>query len=64
LFLLEQPASFRDARFITRSAQVVDRQIWRHSDLSFGRRSIPEETAVALAYNGGTQGFADAAGLC
>jgi len=35
-------------------AQVVDRQIWRHNDLSFGGRSIPEETAVALTYNGGT----------
>src|SRR5258707_682579 len=35
-------------------AQVVDRQIWRHKDLSFGGRSIPEETAVALTYNGGT----------
>jgi len=32
----------------------VDRQIWRHKDLSFGGRSIPEETAVALTYNGGT----------
>jgi FdhD protein len=36
-----------------RSAQVVDRQIWRHNELSFGPRSIPEETAVALTYNGG-----------
>jgi FdhD protein len=54
LFLLEKPASFRDAYFMIRSAQVVDRQIWRHSDLSFGGRSIPEETAVALTYNGGT----------
>jgi FdhD protein len=35
-------------------AQVVDRRIWRHSELSFGGRSIPEETAVALTYNGGT----------
>ena len=35
-------------------AQVVDRQIWRHNDLGFGDRSIPEETAVALTYNGGT----------
>src|SRR6266436_6713608 len=37
-----------------KSAQVVDRQIWRHKDLSFGGRPIPEETAVALTYNGGT----------
>jgi FdhD protein len=35
-------------------ARVVDRQIWRASGLSFGSRSIPEETAVALTYNGGT----------
>jgi FdhD protein len=35
-------------------AQVVDRRIWRHSELSFGGRSIPEEIAVALTYNGGT----------
>ena len=34
-------------------AQVVDRQMWRHNDLSFGGRAIPEETAVALTYNGG-----------
>ena len=34
--------------------RVVDRQIWRESGLSLGRRSIPEETAVALTYNGGT----------
>jgi hypothetical protein len=42
---------------MTRSAEVFDREIWRHNDLSFGRRSIPEEIAVALAYNGGAQGF-------
>jgi FdhD protein len=35
-------------------AQIVDRQIWRESGLSLGSRSIPEETAVALTYNGGT----------
>src|SRR5437899_11254523 len=35
-------------------ARLVDRQIWRHNDLTFGSRSIPEETAVALTYNGGT----------
>jgi FdhD protein len=37
-----------------KAAQIVDRQIWRHNGLSFGGRSIPEETAVALTYNGGT----------
>src|SRR6202165_2668093 len=35
-------------------AQIVYRQIWRESALSLGSRSIPEETAVALTYNGGT----------
>jgi FdhD protein len=35
-------------------ARVVHRQIWREGSLSFGSRSIPEETAVALTYNGGT----------
>jgi FdhD protein len=34
--------------------QIADRRIWRHNDLSFGGRTIPEETAVALTYNGGT----------
>jgi FdhD protein len=34
--------------------QVVPRQIWREGGSSVGRRSIPEETAVALTYNGGT----------
>ena len=37
-----------------RPARTVNRQIWRESGLSSGRRSIPEETAVALTYNGGT----------
>ena len=32
----------------------VDRQIWRDSGVSAGARSIPEETALALTYNGGT----------
>src|SRR3981189_2121498 len=35
-------------------ARIVHRQIWRESGLSQGDRSIPEETAVALTYNGGT----------
>ncbi len=35
-------------------ARIVDRQIWRHCGLTSGGRSIPEETAVALTYNGGT----------
>ena len=33
---------------------VVHRQIWREGSPSVGSRSIPEETAVALTYNGGT----------
>jgi FdhD protein len=34
--------------------RTVDRQIWRASGLSEGMRIIPEETATALTYNGGT----------
>jgi FdhD protein len=36
------------------SASVVHPQIWRTGGLSSGNRLIPEETAVALTYNGGT----------
>jgi FdhD protein len=36
------------------AALVVDRQIWRAGGASLGNRSLPEETAVALTYNGGT----------
>ncbi len=32
----------------------ADRQIWRDGRLGQGRRLIPEETAIALTYNGGT----------
>lgn len=32
----------------------VDRQVWREALVSVGKRTIPEETAVALTYNGGT----------
>jgi FdhD protein len=35
-------------------ARIVHRQIWRESGISSGNRSIPEETAVAVTYNGGT----------
>src|SRR6202140_3595053 len=35
-------------------ARIVHRQIWRESSLGAGMRSIPEETAIALTYNGGT----------
>ena len=37
-----------------RPAKIVHRQIWRQGGLSSGDRSIPEETAVALTYDGGT----------
>jgi FdhD protein len=32
----------------------VDRQVWRDGSVSDGTRIIPEETAIALTYNGGT----------
>ncbi|MHC2580208.1 FdhD protein [Bradyrhizobium diazoefficiens] len=34
--------------------QAIDREIWRHSVASEGTRLIPEETPLALTYNGGT----------
>src|SRR6195952_4563420 len=34
--------------------RVIPRRIWRQGSPSAGSRSIPEETAVALTYNGGT----------
>lgn len=34
--------------------RTVDRQIWRDGGVSEGTRAIPEETALALTYNGGT----------
>src|SRR5437762_11236206 len=33
---------------------TADRQIWRDGHLGEGTRLIPEETAIALTYNGGT----------
>jgi FdhD protein len=33
---------------------IVHRQVWRDNSLSEGTRAIPEETALALTYNGGT----------
>lgn len=32
----------------------VQRHVWRESGFSEGRRLVPEETAIALTYNGGT----------
>jgi FdhD protein len=34
--------------------RTVDRKVWRDSGFSRGSRIIPEETAIALTYNGGT----------
>jgi FdhD protein len=36
------------------AVRVVPCRIWREGSPSFGSRSLPEETAVALTYNGGT----------
>jgi FdhD protein len=34
--------------------RIVDRKVWRDGRPSDGPRAIPEETAIALTYNGGT----------
>ena len=34
--------------------RTVDRQVWRGGSPAEGMRAIPEETAIALTYNGGT----------
>jgi FdhD protein len=34
--------------------RTADRQVWRNGGPSCGTRLIPEETAIALTYNGGT----------
>ena len=34
--------------------QAIDREIWRDGNVGEGTRLIPEETAIALSYNGGT----------
>lgn len=34
--------------------RMVKRQVWRDNGVSEGTRTIPEETAIALTYNGGT----------
>jgi FdhD protein len=34
--------------------RIVDRQVWRAIGFSEGTRAVPEETAIALTYNGGT----------
>jgi FdhD protein len=36
------------------AVHTADRQIWRDGHLGEGTRLIPEETAIALTYNGGT----------
>src|ERR1700730_210221 len=35
-------------------ASIVRRQRWEQNSRSEGSRSVPEETAIALTYNGGT----------
>ncbi len=37
-----------------RPVYTADRQVWRDGGLGEGTRLIPEETAMALTYNGGT----------
>ena len=41
-------------QLMMRPARIVHRRIWRETGFSSGSRSIPEETAVAVTYNGGT----------
>jgi FdhD protein len=41
-------------QFKMEPARTVHCLIWRESGVSLGSRSIPEETAVAVTYNGGT----------
>ena len=36
------------------AVQAIDREIWRDGATSDGTRLIPEETPIALTYNGGT----------
>ena len=36
------------------AARLIDREIWREGSPRLSSRSVPEETAVALTYNGGT----------
>ncbi|WP_315720987.1 MULTISPECIES: formate dehydrogenase accessory sulfurtransferase FdhD [unclassified Bradyrhizobium] len=37
------------------AVRIADRLVWRDGALTEGHRRVPEETAVALTYNGGTQ---------
>jgi FdhD protein len=39
---------------VSNPVRTVDRQVWRDGRISEGSRAIPEETAIALTYNGGT----------
>jgi FdhD protein len=34
--------------------RLVDRKVWRDGSLNEGPRAVPEETAIAFTYNGGT----------
>ncbi|WP_315739825.1 MULTISPECIES: formate dehydrogenase accessory sulfurtransferase FdhD [unclassified Bradyrhizobium] len=40
---------------MTDAVRIADRLVWRDGALTEGHRRVPEETAVALTYNGGTQ---------
>ncbi|WP_316230630.1 formate dehydrogenase accessory sulfurtransferase FdhD [Bradyrhizobium sp. SZCCHNR1051] len=40
---------------MTDAVRIADRLVWRGGALTEGHRRVPEETAVALTYNGGTQ---------
>jgi FdhD protein len=39
---------------VSKASRTVDREAWRGDRVSGGTRAIPEETALALTYNGGT----------
>jgi FdhD protein len=39
---------------MTNAVRIADRLIWRDGTFSEGPRRVPEETALALTYNGGT----------
>ena len=42
------------SRRVPGPVSIIDRQSWRGNRLVPGARAIPEETAVAFTYNGGS----------
>jgi FdhD protein len=54
MFLLIAPTITSKLGPERKPAQIVQQQSWRNGGLRSGTRSVPEETAVALTYNGGT----------